>query len=139
MDTLNCVKQLRGDLFHNVGDGVADRVSGWRAAGRLLAVLSFRFTAFLSVAMAANLAVAQVCSAPGRDGTGPTSGIVNTYYAPVIPTGTTLTTGASSSIGLSAATGAVTALNPGDLVVVMQMVFRLAKLKEFSLTAGGQC
>ncbi len=120
MDTLNCVKQQRGGFFDDLRTAVEKRLSDRFPPRRLLAAITSRFTAVLSITMAASVAFAQVCSVPGRDGTGPTGGIVNTYYSPVIPTGTTLTTGASS-IGLTAATGAVTALNPGDLVVVMQM------------------
>ena len=68
------------------------------------------------------VASAQVCSIPGRDGFAPTAGIVNTYYSPVIPSGNTVTVnGATSSIGLTGATGAATGVSPGDLVLIIQM------------------
>ena len=120
MDTLNCAKQLRGDLLNNLRVSVVERFAAWCDASRLLAKMSVRIPVVISATLAASVAIAQVCSVPGRDGTGPTAGVLNTYYSPVIPSGTTLTTGASS-IGLTGATGAATALLPGDLVVVMQM------------------
>ncbi|MEO7253009.1 MAG: isopeptide-forming domain-containing fimbrial protein, partial [Casimicrobium sp.] len=98
--------------------------------------LRHRIPVVISATMATSVAFAQVCSVPGRDGTGPTAGIVNTYYSPVIPSGTTLTTGASS-IGLTGATGAVTALNPGDLVVVMQMQCAVINVSNTSAYGAG--
>lgn len=60
---------------------------------------------------------AQTCAVPGRDGTAPNAGIVNTYYSPAVglfgPT--------STSIALGSRRGAATAVAPGDLVMVMQM------------------
>jgi uncharacterized repeat protein (TIGR01451 family) len=60
---------------------------------------------------------AQTCAIPGRDGTAPASGTVNTYFQP----NTGSYTAASTSISLSGKTGAATALAPGDLVLVIQM------------------
>jgi uncharacterized repeat protein (TIGR01451 family) len=65
----------------------------------------------------APLALAQTCAIPGRDGTGSSSGTVNTYYA---PSNGSYGPG-SPSIGLGASQGAAAALAPGDLVVLMQM------------------
>jgi len=71
----------------------------------------------LAASLLATAAQAQTCAIPGRDGTTPTSGTVNTYFQP--NTGTY--TSASTSITLSGKTGATTALAPGDLVLVIQM------------------
>lgn len=95
-------------------DGLPHR-SRWRTTLQ-------RFIGFVTSACFAVAASAQVCSIPGRDGTGPTAGIVNTYYAPVIPSGAVLTVGGgTASIGLTGATGAAAALVPGDMVLVIQM------------------
>ena len=61
--------------------------------------------------------LAQTCAIPGRDGTTPTAGTVNTYFQPANATYTS----ASTSIALSNKTGATTALAAGDLVMVIQM------------------
>ncbi len=61
--------------------------------------------------------LAQTCAIPGRDGTAPTAGTVNTYYQPA--TGTF--NAASTAIALSGKAGAATAIAPGDLVLVIQM------------------
>lgn len=71
----------------------------------------------LAAGLLATVAQAQTCAIPGRDGTTPTSGTVNTYFQP--NTGTY--TSASTSITLSGKAGATTALAPGDLVLVIQM------------------
>ena len=105
---------------------------------RKLAVCSVNASAFVSVALAASIATAQVCSVPGRDGTAPASGIVNTYYSPVIPAGTTFTAnGATASIGLTGTTGAAATLAPGDLVVVMQMQCAVINTANTAAYGGG--
>ena len=71
----------------------------------------------LATALLATLAQAQTCAIPGRDGSTPTSGTVNTYFQPNAGTYTS----ASTSITLSGKTGATTALAAGDLVLVIQM------------------
>ncbi len=80
-----------------------------RALAPLLAV----FVAFVLAAPAA----AQVCAAAGKDGpvTGLT-GILNTYYP-----GTANVAAGGTSISVGAATGAATALAPGDMVLIIQM------------------
>jgi uncharacterized repeat protein (TIGR01451 family) len=63
------------------------------------------------------LALAQVCSAPGKDGPANLiTGVVNTYYQPAEGTFT-----GTTSMALSNPVGAATPLGPGDLVLVMQM------------------
>src|SRR3979411_3409712 len=56
------------------------------------------------------------CATPGRDGTASLSGVINTYYP-----GTATATATSTTITLGAATGAVTPIAIGDLVLVIQM------------------
>ena len=61
--------------------------------------------------------LAQTCAIPGRDGTAPTTGTVNTYYVPNAGTYT-----GAGAITLSGKTGYMTpTLAPGDLVLVIQM------------------
>jgi uncharacterized repeat protein (TIGR01451 family) len=62
-------------------------------------------------------ALAQTCAMPGRDGTGSSSGTVNSYYPPANGSYSP----ASSSIPLGTRQGAAVSVAPGDLVVVMQM------------------
>lgn len=62
-------------------------------------------------------ALAQTCAMPGRDGTAPSSGTVNTYYTPANGTYTS----DSTSLPLGSSQGATTPVAPGDLVVLMQM------------------
>ncbi len=71
----------------------------------------------LALGLAALNLQAQTCAVPGRDGGASVSGVVNTYYVP----GNGTYSGGSTSIPLSGATGAATAVAPGDLVVLMQM------------------
>ncbi|HVM74503.1 MAG TPA: C25 family cysteine peptidase [Candidatus Saccharimonadales bacterium] len=60
-----------------------------------------------------------VCATPGRDGAGGTlTGVVNAYYPPS-KTGT-LASG-STSVALGAVSGASTAINAGDLLLIIQM------------------
>jgi hypothetical protein len=57
-----------------------------------------------------------VCGIPGRDGPASIGGIVNTYYP-----GAANVTAGSTSIPVGAPAGAGTAIQAGDLLVVMQM------------------
>src|ERR1700716_1928836 len=56
------------------------------------------------------------CATPGRDGTASLTGVINTYYP-----GTATATATSTTITLGVATGAVSPIAIGDLVLVIQM------------------
>src|ERR1700681_916533 len=56
------------------------------------------------------------CATPGRDGTASLTGVINTYYP-----GSGTAAAASTSITLGPATGAITPIALGDLVLVIQM------------------
>ena len=56
------------------------------------------------------------CATPGRDGTASLNGVINTYYPGSAPAAA-----GSTTITLGAATGAVTPIAVGDLVLVIQM------------------
>ena len=71
----------------------------------------------LALGLAALNLQAQTCAVPGRDGGASVSGVVNTYYVP----GNGTYSSGSTSMALGGATGAATAVAPGDLVVLMQM------------------
>lgn len=71
----------------------------------------------LALGLAALNLQAQTCAVPGRDGGAAVSGVVNTYYVP----GNGTYSSGSTSMALGGATGAATAVAPGDLVVLMQM------------------
>jgi uncharacterized repeat protein (TIGR01451 family) len=61
-----------------------------------------------------------VCAMPGKDGAaGTLTGIVNAYYPPA--SGVTSVTSGSVSVQLGAASGASTAISPGDLLLFIQM------------------
>lgn len=71
----------------------------------------------LALGLAALNLQAQTCAVPRRDGGAAVSGVVNTYYVP----GNGTYSSGSTSMALGGATGAATAVAPGDLVVLMQM------------------
>ncbi|HTZ76183.1 MAG TPA: C25 family cysteine peptidase [Candidatus Aquilonibacter sp.] len=61
-----------------------------------------------------------VCAMPGKDGAGGTlTGIVNAYYPPA--SGVTSVSAGSISVQLGPASGASTAISPGDLLLFIQM------------------
>src|SRR2546423_8590071 len=64
----------------------------------------------------ASVEAAGTCATPGRDGTASLNSVINTYY----PGALTVAAGATS-ITLGTATGAVTPIAVGDLVLVIQM------------------
>lgn len=57
-----------------------------------------------------------VCAVPGKDGPAPIGGIVNTYYP-----GTANVAAGATSIPVGAPSGAATPIQPGDLLLVIQM------------------
>lgn len=75
-----------------------------------------RAAAFLLVLLAAGIAQAQTCAAPGKDAPGTPSGIVNTYYQ-----GNGNLTAGATSLTLGAASGAAGTVTTGDLLLVIQM------------------
>ncbi|MGL6289054.1 MAG: hypothetical protein ACRC2H_00030, partial [Silanimonas sp.] len=77
-----------------------------------------RSVIFAVLAVVATDVTAQVCAAPGRDGAGVLSGVVNTYWSPT-PDGSYGP--ATTSIALSNQAGAVATVTEGDLMLVMQM------------------
>lgn len=91
-------------------------------AGR--SVVSSGLRVFFSVVIGCcvGFAHAQICATPGKDGASTTvAGTINTYYPPNVGATALTVNSASTSIPLGTATGSVTAVAPGDLVVVMQM------------------
>ncbi len=85
----------------------------------LLAVFAVAFVPQALSPVSVAYADAAFCASPGRDGTAPTSGIVNAYYPPLnlgsVSAGTT-----SIALGTKRPVSAPN-LAPGDLVIVMQM------------------
>ncbi len=61
-------------------------------------------------------AAANWCAAPGRNGSGTISGVVNTYFP-----GTASVSAGATSISIGASSGAPQAIAAGDLLLVIQM------------------
>lgn len=86
-----------------------------RVSARLFALVAIVVLTLLS-----EIAGAQVCGTPGRDGPGGTlSGVINTYYAAPLA-GATASAGATS-IPVGSSFGAGTPIAIGDLLLVIQM------------------
>jgi uncharacterized repeat protein (TIGR01451 family) len=75
--------------------------------------------ALLLAVVAAPAALAQVCAAPGSNGVGSVSGIVNTYYP---GTASTLAAGSTSvAVGTADSRGSAVPVAAGDLLLVIQV------------------
>jgi uncharacterized repeat protein (TIGR01451 family) len=74
-------------------------------------ILLLSFLLFSGFASAANY-----CATPGNDGTGPPSGIINTYYP-----GTASVASGATSIPVGSSSGSATPIAAGDLLLIIQM------------------
>ena len=84
---------------------------------RVTASVTTTLVVVIILLLSVSSARGQVCGSPGKDGPGGTlSGIINTYYP-----GTANASSGSTSISVGTSTGAATAIEAGDLLLVIQM------------------
>jgi LPXTG-site transpeptidase (sortase) family protein len=88
----------------------------WSAGLRIITIFFLALSAFGPAYVTTVYADKLVCGVPGKDGPVSISGIVNTYYP-----GTADVSSGSTSIPVGTPSGAAAAIQPGDLLLVIQM------------------
>ncbi|NJC96333.1 MAG: hypothetical protein FIB03_08350, partial [Anaerolineae bacterium] len=92
------------------------RSKPWLTGIRVAIIFALAFSAFAPWKVRTVFADKLVCGVPGKDGPATLGGVVNTYYP-----GTANVSAGATSIPVGSPSGAASPIQPGDLLLVVQM------------------